>query len=121
MRSQVLTSVVAVRRRPQDVWILQPASQGPHPPRAPEEGVPPGPQSTQLLHSSLFGSSVLEPNLRAEKDRRDGRDQLIGFTNGFRGLHQLHVSVPRLPRRPGVQESPEAGFSESGTNRTGTR
>lgn len=58
-----LTSVVTVGTGSQDVCILQPASQGPHPPRAPEKGVPPGAQSAQLLHSSLFRSSVLEPDL----------------------------------------------------------
>lgn len=60
-----LTSVVTVSAGSQNVWLFQSPPQGPHPPRTPKEGVPPGPKSAELFHSSLFGPSVLEPHLRS--------------------------------------------------------
>lgn len=57
------TCVVSVGPRAQYVWVLQSSPHGPHPPGPSEEGVPPGPQSTQLLHPPLLRPTVLEPHL----------------------------------------------------------
>lgn len=62
-RRKRVTSVVTVRSRAQHLGFIQPASQRTHAPRAPEKRVSSGTQGAQLLHSSLFGASVLEPNL----------------------------------------------------------
>lgn len=68
-RCSHLTSVVTVSTRSQNVWIFQSPPQGPHPPGTPEEGMPSGPESTQLFHSPLFGSSVLEPHLHQSTEK----------------------------------------------------
>ncbi|TNN68833.1 hypothetical protein EYF80_020868 [Liparis tanakae] len=98
--TQRVLSYVAVGPGSQDIRILQPPPQGPHPPRAPEEGVPPGSQSTQLLHPPLFGSPVLEPDL--QRGRSCSRMCRVGFgvaTNAaFNVSSCLALMVVRGPR-----------------------
>lgn len=97
-----LTSVVTVSTGSQNVWIFQAAPQGPHPPRTPEESVPPGPESTQLFHSSLFGSSVLEPHLhqstvKVSSVSADLRPQLkLQLPPAASVLHQITAFTPNF-------------------------
>lgn len=55
-----LTSVVGEMSQ---LVRVQPLSQRPHPPLAAEEHMSPAAQGAQLLHASLLGPPVLEPNL----------------------------------------------------------
>lgn len=59
----IYTSVVWEGPVRDELPRLEPVHQRPHPPRTPEKCVPPGAQRAQLLHASLFGTSILEPNL----------------------------------------------------------
>lgn len=64
---------------------LQPLPQRPQPPLAAEEDVSAAAQGAQLLHASLLGPAVLEPNLQrhmSEIQRHEGRRQEIKADTG---------------------------------------